>query len=283
MNYSLGNMLGGGRIPSLDANAKAYIAAVRATGVSVSTTQSKAIDKFYKDCKSDGYYTSIKRFFLPIWANASANAIDLIGLTSGTFVGGVTHSSGFIRLNGTTGYLRDNATVTTHGMTASTAHAMALVYDNPGTAADFSRFYGAYDTVDATKEITAFTVASASQSQSRIYGVTFVVSINSVATSLHEGIILSNRNSTTDHRFKVSKTAGFLIDGSNLGTSTNTPPAAKMGWGTRNSNLDTANTFYPADFGAMSVGVSIGNNSLQNTYLSRVKTLWETCTGLTLP
>jgi len=283
MNYSLGNMLSGGMLAGLDMDARAYIAAVRATGVSVSATQVTAINNFYKNCKSDGYYTSLKRFFLPIWSNASANAIDLIGLTSGTFVGGVTHSSGFVRFNGTTGYFRDNATVIAHGMTASTAHAMALVYNNPATAADFARFYGAYDTVDATKEITAFSVTSASQSQSRIYGVIAAVNVNSVAVSLQEGILLANRSSTTDHRYKISKTAGFFIDGQIANLSSSTPPAAKMAWATRNSNLDVPNTFYPADYGAMSVGISIGNNALLNTYISRVKTLWETCTGLTLP
>jgi len=160
---------------------------------------------------------------------------------------------------------------------------MALVYNNPATAADFARFYGAYDTVDATKEITAFSVTSASQSQSRIYGVIAAVNVNSVAVSLQEGILLANRSSTTDHRYKISKTAGFFIDGQIANLSSSTPPAAKMAWATRNSNLDVPNTFYPADYGAMSVGISIGNNALLNTYISRVKTLWETCTGLTLP
>jgi hypothetical protein len=93
MQYSLAHQLGK-RSGGLDPDAKAYIAAVETAGATVNATQKAAINTFVKTGKSDGWYSSIKRMYLPIWASAAPNAIDMIGLTSGTFNGTVTHSGG---------------------------------------------------------------------------------------------------------------------------------------------------------------------------------------------
>jgi len=269
---------------SMDADAAAYIAAVEAAlGSAITSTQSAAIDAFIVGEKAASRWSAIKRFYLPIWANENANKIDMVTRATGAFVGGVAHSSGYVRFNGTTGYFIDNDTCTAHGMGIGNAHVMALIYDNPATGSDFARIYGAYETTDATTEITAFSRQSNSTLFSRCYGVVAPVNFTSSPIATHEGIFLTNRNSTTDHRFKLLKAAGLLHDGNSGVLNEYNAPAAKMGWATRYSQLNGPNTFYPADFGAMSAGVSIGENAAQNDYLTAVKTLWETCTGLTLP
>jgi hypothetical protein len=105
MNLSLSNMLGGGSL-TLDPDARAYIAAVETAGGTVSATQRTAVSDFYRAGKSAGWYSSIKRLYLPIWASAAPNAIDMIGLTSGTFIGTVTHAAGYAQGDGTTGSTR---------------------------------------------------------------------------------------------------------------------------------------------------------------------------------
>jgi hypothetical protein len=285
MNYSLGNMLGRNMaLGALDPDAVAYIAAVRAAGGTVSGAQATAISNFAILGKADGWFSSVKRFYLPIWGVAAANAVDLIARGSGTFVGGVTHSSGFVTFNGTTGAFRDNATIISHGSTSATHHTMALVSDNPGTAADFVRFFGAYDSIDSTKdcEVNYRTVPRV---DSRCYGLVGNIISGSIATNLQEGVFLQNKLGTAigTHQLKLLKTAGLAIDSASGLLNAVDPPASKMAWGARNSQADALQTFNNFSYGAMSVGVSIGNNALQNTYTTRIKTLWETCTGLTLP
>jgi hypothetical protein len=273
-------------LASLDPDAKAYIATVRAAGGTVSGTQATAISNFAIFGKSEGWFTSVKRFYLPIWGVAAANAVDLIARGSGTFVGGVTHGAGFITFNGTTGAFRSDATITSLGSTSATHHTMALISDNPGTAADFSRYFGAYDSTDGTKDCEANFRLALTRIDSRCYGTTgSIVGFPLVAPNLQEGVLLQNKISTAagDHTLKLLKTAGLAMDQQSPLSNSVSPPASKMTWGARNSQLDVLQNFNNFQYGAMSVGISIGASAIQNTYLSRVKTLWETCTGLLLP
>ena len=97
MNYSLSNMLGGGMVAGLDPDAKAYVNAVIATGVTVTGLQRNAINNFIEGEKTASRWSIHKRLYLPIWANAAANAICLRSLTSGTFVNSPTMGAGFIK------------------------------------------------------------------------------------------------------------------------------------------------------------------------------------------
>ena len=107
----------------LDADAAAYIAAVEsALSSSISGDQKNAINDFIKTGKSDGWYSSIKRLYLPIWADAAANAIDMISLTSGTFPvpSGVDNSNvGYVQGDGSTGYFEASGTFSGDGLTTS--------------------------------------------------------------------------------------------------------------------------------------------------------------------
>jgi hypothetical protein len=119
MNYSLSNMLGGGFVGGLDPSAKAYIDAIVAAGATVTSVQKAAINNFIKAEKAASRWTLHKRIYLPIWGIASPNAIDMVGLTSGTFVNSPTMGSGFIKGNATSQYFNINTTLGSLGITSS--------------------------------------------------------------------------------------------------------------------------------------------------------------------
>tara|TARA_R110002110_G_scaffold391273_1_gene604564 strand:+ start:66 stop:869 length:804 start_codon:yes stop_codon:yes gene_type:complete len=98
--------MGGG-----DADALAYIANLISAGENPTGAQVAAINDFYASGKSEGWYSDLVRLYLPIWGAASPNSLDLIGGASGTWVGGVTHSAGYVQGNGTTGYFRTDAKI----------------------------------------------------------------------------------------------------------------------------------------------------------------------------
>jgi len=141
VNYSLSYSLGkNGR--GQDPSAVDYIAAVRATGVAVNSNKAGKINTFYKKAKASGYYPSLKRFYLPIWGSANANAIDLISLGSGTFNGGVTHGAGFVQGDGSTGYFDIGDTPTDLGISETSGFGAVLRY---GGAGNTTTLYGSKD------------------------------------------------------------------------------------------------------------------------------------------
>ena len=97
---------------ALDADARAYIAAVEAVlpGNSIETALPNAsnpkriISDFIKSEKAASRWALHKRIYLPIYNNAAANAIDAVSMTSGTFFGTVTHAAGYFQGDGASGY-----------------------------------------------------------------------------------------------------------------------------------------------------------------------------------
>jgi len=278
MNYSLGNTLSRGMaLASLDADAKAYIAAVTATGTSVSGTQKAVINNFYETAKLDGYYTSLKRLYLPIWASASANAIDLIGLTSGTFVGGVTHSAGFVQSNGTTGYFNMNTTYPANSLTLSDAsmffiaRTVSLINFKAPMGAGVANPADFYNQTLGTQIVT------------RWCSNTNALTSNSSPL----GIISFSRKSGTRNIWKRI-TSGR----SNIGTATNADAGASVPvssvFALSNNNTDsvpptaTPSSFHAGEFGGY--GFGLGLTDVQDTaFTLGLKNLWEGATGLTLP
>jgi hypothetical protein len=103
MNLSLSNMLGGGSL-TLDPDARAYIAAVETAGGTVSATQRTAVSDFYRAGKSAGWYSSIKRLYLPIWAAAAPNAICMTRADQRHVQRHGDSWRGYVQGDGSTGY-----------------------------------------------------------------------------------------------------------------------------------------------------------------------------------
>jgi hypothetical protein len=279
MNYSLGNMLGGGMVSGLDPDAKSYINAVVATGATVTQTQKNAINAFVESEKAASRWTLHKRLYLPIWSLASANAIDMVTRASGTFVGSVTHASGYIQGNGSTGYFNTNVTPSTLSQTLSSASLTALVTQAPSGVATAI----AISSIDGsdTSKLVEFSHLSGVAVIFRAMSLTGGGSVQATLTRASQvGIFVSSREGG-DRRIIQRLTSGVttLVNtaGANAGTvpATGTYQMLRSGFAGGTAYSDGRYGFFAA---------SLGQTVSQSQAFSlNVKTLWETCTGLTLP
>ena len=273
MNYSLGNMLGGGSL-TLDPDARTYIAAVVAAGGTVSGTQKNAINTFYKTGKSAGWYSSIKRMYLPIWASAAPNAIDMIGLTSGTFNGTVTHAAGYVQGDGSTGYFEPPT---------------GSEYGNLGLSNSSASIF--YLALDETVKTEAFHGLAGSGTERLGIGVpatlaTMFLHPDSAPATLvqfagqRSGIFVGSSTATNSRTLLRTSSSGFTR-GSNTVSNTSTPPNIVPFFMARNNNGSPA-LYANSKFGLFGVGLGLSSTDDEN-YSLALKNLWETCTGLTLP
>ena len=270
MKYVLGNMLGGGFVGGLDPDAKGYIDAVVAAGGTVSGGQKSAINTFYKTGKADGWYSSLKRLYLPIWAVAAPNAIDMIALGSGTFNGTVTHAAGYVQGDGTTGYLTTSA-LADELMAIDDAMIGGLIYlrgDKISAAAIGGSTLGGNTGQFRLNGLSVITSSFGSEITQRDdvallsadqNGILLVTQKNGTRTTFR-------RNSSS---FSTLKTASIVAAGS---IPANTFFFMALGAsGTLKDN---------SQYGMFFVGSAVSD---ANKMSDAMKALWETCTGLTLP
>jgi len=273
MNYSLGNMLGGGFVGGLDPDAKGYIDAVVAAGGTVSGGQRSAINTFYETGKSDGWYSSLKRLYLPIWGVAAPNAICMTSLASGTFVGTVTHAAGYVQGDGTTGYLNTNTDFVTQGLSASNGLMFALtILDATGI---FDRYLGTGTGVNEASLYYTGTPAAIA----RYLGTSGALTLVTVSNT---GVVAHSRESGT-RRLSLRKTAGVTqtsLTNADFGTVQSSNVLA-MAYNNANSGVSVANASN-AQFGAVGFGLGLSSTDTDNFTLA-LKNLWEGATGLTLP
>jgi len=274
MNYSLCNRLGRGA-RSQDPSAADYIALVRAAGATVDSNQVGEINNFYRTAKSTGYYTSLKRLYLPIWGVAAANAIDMIGGTSGTFSGGVTHGEGFVQGNGSTGYFTSNISASAVGMTSTSGLAGVVVY-TADTRNALKCLFGTRND-DASGSVLCYQTDS-SNLLSVIGRTGASAEPNSTLAATPNGVILANRN-TTDLQVHRRNSSAF-----SSGTTEITTGATITSLNQRFMALWETTTFFHTDakIGAMFMGLGLSDSTAE-TFSSHIKTLWEGCTQLSLP
>lgn len=270
MNLSLSNMLSSSA-SGLDPDAKGYIDAVVAAGATVSGGQKSAINTFVKTGKADGWYSSLKRLYLPIWGIAAPNAICMTSLTSGTFVGGVTHSLGYVQGNGTNGYFISNGTLASIGVSAT------------GTCGALLRSDIAANTSVYGSNSTGFTGISYGRGGLALRSVFWGGSVGTNVThsSSESGIVSNTRASTTNHFVRVRKTSGVTALGSNSSTAAvQTLNYAQAFMCSRFEN--TASGFSDVQMGSWFLSQMTTTAQVDN-FSANLQTLWETCTGLTLP
>jgi len=270
MNYSLAYTLGKYRAGRTDPDASAYIAAVTTAGATVTSAQRTFIDNFYKAAKLD-YYTSLKRLYLPIWGVAAANAIDMITRTSGTFNGGVTHGAGFVQGDRTTGYFDLGSTPSSLSVETGNSYIFALISQADSLTTSAS-FIGSVS--GATNHLLS------QRSSANLQGRESTVSTNAtVAARL--GILSQLATSTTNRIVRRRLASGVDIDITNTTSGTSALPVLNYFALARN-NAGVANEFTDARIGSFGVGSSL-SGSQDLTFTLHLKTLWEGCTGLTLP
>jgi hypothetical protein len=258
-----------------DANASSFINAVVSTGATVTGAQITAINSFYVTAKSQGYYSSIKRLYLPIWGVAAANAIDMISLTSGTFFGGVTHGSGYIQGNGSTGYF-DTGTSSTPpllGMNNSNAALMVLMTNASGTSIPIG---SRTPSISANNrfQINTFGLTQSAMPTNTSGGV-------NMPDSDLDGIFIAGLTATNSRYLHRRRTAGVTLVTSST-NDTETLSTDRPFILARNSG-GTADLFNSAiRVGVAGFGTAIQQDDAANLS-TNIKSLWETCTGLTLP
>jgi hypothetical protein len=280
MNYSLGNMLGRrGGLGALDPDAAAFISAVAAAGATVSTTQRTAIDSFVKAEKTASRWTLHKRIYLPIWGVASPNAIDMVGLASGSFVGGVTQGAGFVQGNGTSGYFNFNVDAQTLGVTASLGTYFALV-QQADTNTDARTFLG------TTNGISFNAIEHFSTTQARMFFGNSTINLGQIQSSAfasradQTGIFTGSYDGIT-RNLRVRKASGASSRASVIGIPYNGPDSTNI-TAMCLTSIGTPVRFHNGRLGAYGVSLDSSVSGI-DAFTSNLKTLWETCTGLTLP
>jgi roadblock/LC7 domain-containing protein len=261
---------------ALDADAAAYISLVEGAGGTVSGAQSAALDTFYQTGKSEGWYASIKRMYLPIWAVASPNAICMISGISGSFVGGagVTHSSGYVMGNGSTGYFAPDAggSLGTLGISGGDSMMVALskVTDGTGTTIPCGLSGAGSERFQIVEDATG--------SKVQFQCPDFAVTVDFASTLA--GVFVGSATATNDRHSSKRTTGAYVTDG-NTTSDTSTLPDIVPYFMARNSN-GTATLFSEAELGAYGYGTGITDAQVSSLSLA-AKDLWEACTGLTLP
>ena len=273
MNLSLSNMLSSS-VSGLDPDAKGYIDAVVTAGATVSATQKKAINTFVKTGKSDGWYSLIKRLYLPIWEVAAANAIDMIGLTSGTFNGGVTHGAGFVQGNGTTGYFDTGTTMSAVGITTSSGSLFYVKINTPSEG--FNRVAGAADN----------NLSETYLSQS---GSTHLLDYNNIAAGrlatssigILAGVFVGSRSSGNRSIFRRIS-SGFSTLAQAAGSDTGNIPSSENTYFLAANQYGVVNSASEAQYGAYGKGLGLSDAHAELLSLA-LENLFESATGLTLP
>jgi len=268
MNYSLSNMLSS-NASGIDPDARAYIAAVVAAGGTVSGTQKNAINTFYETGKTDGWYSSLKRIYLPIWAVAAANAICMKSLTSGTFNGSILHEAKGVRASSTFGNMNTNTNLGSLGITKDSYHFALLLPE--GAEEGFSLPFSVNDLYVNGISIFWNDGFSFLRITNRVFSGSFLTNLPSIITTGNDSV-------AGNLYFKERLSNGFegveTLDGI-VGTAFPSNNLFILGDSGQQASMG-------APIGAFSVSTEF--SSAQDTaYTAALKTLWETTTGLTLP
>jgi len=269
MHYSLSNSLGRPYVSGLDPDAKAYISAITTEGATLTGAQKSAISDFVIAEKAASRWTGLKRLYLPVWGVAAANAICMKSLTSGTFVGGVTHGAGYVQSDGSTGYFDSGTKPSDVGQTMAGASCFRLILEeilgnnyNGAVDPSGSFFFG---TNSANLICVVGTIAGVS------------------SASDERGISVYSRTSTTGLDIYKRDSAGFTTVGSDPTLDTGVLPAVNMFFaGARNGNGTPGIWATTSKDGLYGMALGL-DSSASAAFTLNLKTLWETVTGLTLP
>jgi len=268
MKYALANLLSSS-VSGLDPDAKAYIQAIEATSTSVSGDQKNAINEFVKAGKAEGWYQLLKRLYLPIWGAAAPNAICLTSLTSGTFVGSVVHASGYVQHNGTNSYFSTVQTLPSVGLTfsdcsigfGSLLDSLQTNGNRTGGAERFLLLDNGVNVLAAMPSIGVDNTLALTPSTGHLIGTVTASNSRSVYR-VHSGGTQSLLNILTSTTALANLPAFFAAANNN-------------GAPNFNGAASIQHAFYHIGLGFSSTNVA--------NFSTRIKTLWQSLTGLTLP
>jgi hypothetical protein len=252
-----------------DTDANAYISAVAAVGATVTTAQQTAINEFFIAGKVDGWYSSIKRLYLPIWGAAAPNAICMLSLTSGTFVGNVTHNAGSVSTTAPTGHFLVSATPASLGINQDNASIWTLVASG---IHEFSGCGGASSSRLLIGRVGLSNSACIPSTTSLITGSTDTQGIN-MASRIGSDLSLFQR-----------KTSGWITPLTLTQANTTALPLIGPSFLGNFNSSGTVSTTRTSVGEYGSYGYGLGMTSVQAEAFSiALKSLFETATGKILP
>jgi hypothetical protein len=269
MIYQYSHRLGA-YAPGFDPEAKAIINAITTAGGTLTGAQKKAIDTFVKTGDSQGWYSLLKRFYLPVWGAAGPNAVDWIARGSGTFVGTVTHGAGFVQGDGSTGYFSGNASFTSVLGTTQLAHGWIIsIEDTAGS-----------DLAGGIIGPNRLWLGAVASTVNQI--VIGRNTINASITSAYKGIFVGSRESSTSlilHR----RSAGTNTTSATTTTSNdlNIPNVTPFYAGAYSTTGTPTFAAAPAKQGGYGFGTPMTTTQAQN-FSAALETMFNTITGLTL-
>lgn len=273
----LNSKQGGGS--ALDPDAKLYIAAVEtALGTPIATALPSAtsnpkriISDFIKAEKGASRWVLHKRIYLPIYNNAAASAVDMVSRLAGEFtLSGVTHATGYVQGDGTSGFFDVKATPSALGQTTASL-ALSLISINAelaGTRAIFS----AYQTSTQMSDLSSTAIAiqftpGATQSNATITG------------SDQTGVLIASREGGQRRVHRRNSSAFSTLLNTTLADSGTMPT---INYNIMRSRFGGGGFYSGRQLG--SFGIHMGLAELQaDEFSANLKTLWESLTGLTLP
>jgi hypothetical protein len=277
-NFMLGSqqvsrvMLGAQEVwANMDADAAAYIAAVEGDGITVSATQKSALDAFYRAGKADGWYSAIKRMYLPIWENQTPNARCMVSGTNGAFAGGVTHAAGYVQGNRSTGYFDTGVQQSDIGINNTTA-LMGVLIHVADTIANAAHFIGVQN-VQCTRIYQDNTAQFRGEHPSTANSALLV--------SSPVGVLALN-STANNHRRLSKRVTAAVTSNTNTATDTSANRTGNIYVLARNVPGFGVSSFTNARIGSAFLGTGI-SDALTDDLTLALKTLWETCTGLSLP
>jgi hypothetical protein len=260
-----------------DADADAYISAIRTAGATVTAAQRDRINDFIRAEKIASRWDLVKRLYLPIWGVAAANAICLRSLTSGTFVGTVTHSSGFVTSDGTTGHFLFDATASALGCTTSSGGVFVLTTATAAIAGN-SGLGRVQDASNGTR--TGFSSGGSNVRAIQVFSAT----ASSYAETDSRGILLLSRTTTTTQSAYKRTSSGFTTTVNEAAVAVGTVGTVRPMTMMAANNNGAIFGYAPSTTRFGSYGMNLGMTAAQaEGFTAAIETLWEGTTGLTLP
>ncbi|MEI7910834.1 MAG: hypothetical protein WCK77_14450, partial [Verrucomicrobiota bacterium] len=266
---------GGNISAALDTDAEAYISAVAAAkGTAVNSTQQAAINAFVLAEKAASRWTAHKRLWLPIWNNAGANSIDMVTRGTWTAYGSVTAAAGYVTPDGSSGYANLGVSAAALGLDNASGGMSVLAYVAASGAAA-QTWMGAYMSGTGCMRLHSSSSVAGFECMANAtgYGVT-------LARSNQVGILSAMRFSGS-HVLRQRRAAGVTALGANAQAADGTAAAGNL-FAMAYNNFGSASGWCNGSSGFFGVhsGLSTADT---DAYSDNLKTMWETCSGLTLP
>lgn len=239
----------------------------------VTQSQRDAVNRFVVSGKTAGWWWRIKHLYLPIWGNADANSVNLIDCSSGTFVGNVTHATGWATGDGSSGRFDYGVSPSAVGCSPTSGCIFFLL---PNTTPLLSSM-GATAAVMGCADSGSTNSLSVSKSGT---GLSYVYAgMTSTAFTYEAGVHLINRERPGGVVYQTRRsTFEDLVLGPTSG-STGISSANMNVWASNNNG--SAGNYGSYNIGLHGMGLGLSNID-GSKFITDCENLWESCTSYTL-